>query len=64
MAALTGVLIFLVLYLFWRINQYENYAMKVDKRMRYIRDKLIQGKTTEEMLEIKQDSDYKAVWDD
>ena len=61
---LTGVLIFLVLYLFWRINRYEAYLMKINQRMVFIRDKMISTMTTEEMLMVKQDPEYQKLWND
>lgn len=62
--ALTGVLIFLVLYLFWRINRYETFLIKVNKKMMFLKDKWLETKNTEELLLIKSDKEFNEIWND
>lgn len=48
---LNGMLIFLVLYLFWRINRYETLVLETNQRLQILADKMVEKMSMEEKLE-------------
>ena len=58
-----GLLVFLVLYLFWRINQYERHLDLTDKKLRRSIKIFLSQLPEEKRNEILQQEGMKNIWE-
>lgn len=58
-----GLLVFLVLYLFWRINQYERHLDRTDKKLRRSIKIFLSQLPEEKRNEILQQEGMKNIWE-